>query len=192
MLQRLAIDRGAILYDPRHVAEPGAQLFDPQFWSARGALRERPGGRGSILLIEDGARSWVLRRYLRSPTVMIVLRRHPRLAKLPGRDGLLRSLLPNRGTRLVVRHDDVVQVLREDRGFGVPYLPKMLGLDAPFMLGLPRSADHARMRIEMGEALYVDPTGAALTGASRRAAANALDGRSKIEVIGPDTASQAQ
>ena len=45
MLQRLAIDRGAILYDPRHVAEPGAQLFDPQFWSARGALRERPGGR---------------------------------------------------------------------------------------------------------------------------------------------------
>ena len=65
MLQRLAIDRGAILYDPRHVAEPGAQLFDPQFWSARGASRELPGGRGSILLIEDGARSWVLRRYLR-------------------------------------------------------------------------------------------------------------------------------
>ena len=65
MLQRLAIDRGAILYDPRPVAEPGAQLFDPEFWRARGALSELPGGRGSILLIEDAGRSWVLRRYLR-------------------------------------------------------------------------------------------------------------------------------
>jgi 3-deoxy-D-manno-octulosonic acid kinase len=65
MLQRLAIDRGAILYDPRAVAEPGAQLFNPEFWRARGAARELPGGRGSILLIEDAGRSWVLRRYLR-------------------------------------------------------------------------------------------------------------------------------
>ena len=65
MLQRLAIDRGAILYDPRRVAEPGAQLFDPEFWKARDALRELAAGRGSILLIEDADRSWVLRRYLR-------------------------------------------------------------------------------------------------------------------------------
>ncbi len=65
MLQRLAIDRGAILYDPRRVAEPGAQLFDPTHWRERGALRELAAGRGSILLIEDASRSWVLRRYLR-------------------------------------------------------------------------------------------------------------------------------
>ncbi len=65
MLQRLAIDRGAILYDPRRVAHPGAQLFDPAYWRARDALREFPAGRGSILLVEDGDRSWVLRRYLR-------------------------------------------------------------------------------------------------------------------------------
>ncbi len=65
MLQRLAIDRGAILYDPRPVAEPGAQLFEPDFWRARGSLCESPGGRGSILSIEDAGRSWVLRRYLR-------------------------------------------------------------------------------------------------------------------------------
>ncbi len=65
MLQRLAIDRGAILYDPRRVADPGAQLFDPAYWRARDALREFPAGRGSIQLIEDAGRSWVLRRYLR-------------------------------------------------------------------------------------------------------------------------------
>jgi 3-deoxy-D-manno-octulosonic acid kinase len=65
MLQRLAIDRGAILYDPRPVAAPVAQLFDAEYWRARGALRELPGGRGSILLIEDAGKSWVLRRYLR-------------------------------------------------------------------------------------------------------------------------------
>jgi len=65
MLQRLAIDRGAILYDPRHVAEPVARIFDPEHWRARGALRELSGGRGSILLIEDADKSWVLRRYLR-------------------------------------------------------------------------------------------------------------------------------
>jgi 3-deoxy-D-manno-octulosonic acid kinase len=65
MLERLAIDRGAILYDPRRVPEPGAKMFDPAHWRARGAARELAAGRGSILLIEDGRLSWVLRRYLR-------------------------------------------------------------------------------------------------------------------------------
>jgi len=65
MLERLAIDGGAILYDPRHVAEPGTLIFEPEHWRARGALREFAAGRGSIQLIEDGSRSWVLRRYLR-------------------------------------------------------------------------------------------------------------------------------
>jgi 3-deoxy-D-manno-octulosonic acid kinase len=65
MLERLAIDRGAILYDSRRVADAGPQLFDREHWRARGALRELVAGRGSIQLIEDGSRSWVLRRYLR-------------------------------------------------------------------------------------------------------------------------------
>jgi 3-deoxy-D-manno-octulosonic acid kinase len=65
MLERLAIDRGAILYDPRLVADAGPLLFDMNHWRARGALRELAAGRGSIQLIEDGSRSWVLRRYLR-------------------------------------------------------------------------------------------------------------------------------
>ena len=65
MLQRLAIDRGAILYDPRRVSDAGPWIFDAEHWRARGALRELAAGRGSIQLIEDGSRSWVLRRYLR-------------------------------------------------------------------------------------------------------------------------------
>ncbi|MBM4218372.1 MAG: 3-deoxy-D-manno-octulosonic acid kinase [Gammaproteobacteria bacterium] len=65
MLERQAIDRGAILYDPRRVGEPDARIFEPDHWRARGALRELAAGRGSVQLIEDDARSWVLRRYLR-------------------------------------------------------------------------------------------------------------------------------
>jgi 3-deoxy-D-manno-octulosonic acid kinase len=65
MLERLAIDRGAILFDPRRVAVPGELLFDPAHWHARGALTERAGGRGSIQYIDNDEHSWVMRRYLR-------------------------------------------------------------------------------------------------------------------------------
>ena len=62
---RVAIERGAILFDPARVDAPDWRLFDRATWRARGALRERPGGRGSIHFIDDGARHWALRRYLR-------------------------------------------------------------------------------------------------------------------------------
>ncbi len=65
MLQRLAVERGAMLFDPERVAAPGWQLFDRGYWHARSALLDHRGGRGSIHFIEDGARSWALRRYLR-------------------------------------------------------------------------------------------------------------------------------
>lgn len=65
MLQRLAVERGAILFDPERVAAPGWQLFEPDDWRVRAALVEHRGGRGSIHFIEDGARRWALRRYLR-------------------------------------------------------------------------------------------------------------------------------
>jgi len=65
MFQRLAIDRGAILFDPRRVERPGWELFDRDRWLASGALIAHTGGRGSIHFIEDGGRSWALRRYLR-------------------------------------------------------------------------------------------------------------------------------
>ncbi|MBX3702875.1 MAG: 3-deoxy-D-manno-octulosonic acid kinase [Steroidobacteraceae bacterium] len=65
MIERVAVDRGAILFDPGRVESPDWRLFDRAAWRARGALRERPGGRGSIHFIDDGARHWALRRYLR-------------------------------------------------------------------------------------------------------------------------------
>lgn len=65
MFQRLAIDRGAILFDPERVDRPGWELFDRDRWRARGALVAHTGGRGSIHFIEDGLHSWALRRYLR-------------------------------------------------------------------------------------------------------------------------------
>ena len=65
MFQRLAIDRGAILFDPERVDRPGWELFDRERWRARGALIVHGGGRGSIHFIEDGGRHWALRRYLR-------------------------------------------------------------------------------------------------------------------------------
>ena len=65
MLERLAIDRGAILFDPERVAIPGELLFDPVHWHAQGALSEQSGGRGSVQFIDNEEHSWVMRRYLR-------------------------------------------------------------------------------------------------------------------------------
>jgi 3-deoxy-D-manno-octulosonic acid kinase len=65
MLERLAIDRGAILFDPTRVAVPGGLLFDPSHWQAQGVITEQAGGRGSIQFIDAEDRRWVLRRYLR-------------------------------------------------------------------------------------------------------------------------------
>lgn len=65
MFERLAIERGAILFDPERVDDPGESLFDRDHWRARSALIEEPAGRGSIRYIEDGRRRWALRRYLR-------------------------------------------------------------------------------------------------------------------------------
>lgn len=65
MIERAAIERGAILFDPGRIAAPDWGLFDRERWRARGALTELPGGRGSIHFIDDGERRWALRRYLR-------------------------------------------------------------------------------------------------------------------------------
>jgi 3-deoxy-D-manno-octulosonic acid kinase len=65
MLERLAVDRGAILFDPGRFAVPGDLLFDAAHWQARGALTEHAGGRGSVRFIDSEDGRWVLRRYLR-------------------------------------------------------------------------------------------------------------------------------
>jgi 3-deoxy-D-manno-octulosonic acid kinase len=62
--RRIATEGGAILYDPGCVNN-APELFDPEAWRARGALREQQGGRGSVLFLDAGDRGFVLRRYLR-------------------------------------------------------------------------------------------------------------------------------
>lgn len=62
--RRIATEGGAILYDPAR-ANNAPQLFDPEAWRARGALREQRGGRGSVQFLDAGDRQFVLRRYLR-------------------------------------------------------------------------------------------------------------------------------
>lgn len=76
MIQRLAIDRGAILFDPELVDAPGPQVFNRTYWRERGALTERAGGRGSIHFIDAGERQWALRRYLRGGVPAFLSRRH--------------------------------------------------------------------------------------------------------------------
>ncbi len=74
MFQRLAVDRGAILFDPERVDEPGWGLFDRDRWQALRALTAHSGGRGSIHFIEDRGRHWALRRYLRGGIVAHLVR----------------------------------------------------------------------------------------------------------------------
>ncbi len=74
MFQRLAVDRGAILFDPERVDDPGWELFDRERWRARGVVTAHTGGRGSIHFIEDRGRRWALRRYLRGGIVARLVR----------------------------------------------------------------------------------------------------------------------
>jgi 3-deoxy-D-manno-octulosonic acid kinase len=74
MFERLAIDRGAILFDPGRVAVPGGQLFDPAYWHAQGALTQQAGGRGSIQFIDNDEHRWVIRRYLRGGVPSLIAR----------------------------------------------------------------------------------------------------------------------
>jgi len=76
MIQRLAIDRGAILFDPDFVDAPGPRIFNRMYWRERGALTERAGGRGTIHFIDDSQRHWALRRYLRGGVPALLSRRH--------------------------------------------------------------------------------------------------------------------
>jgi 3-deoxy-D-manno-octulosonic acid kinase len=76
MFRRLAIDRGAILFAPELVDDPGPQLFDRAYWRGRGVLTERAAGRGSIHFIDDGQRHWALRRYLRGGVPAFLSRKH--------------------------------------------------------------------------------------------------------------------
>jgi cytochrome P450 len=74
-----------------------------------------------------------------------------RLWRLARRFRPVLSLAPRQV--FVTRHDDVLDVLRRDRDFGVPYLPNLIGLRAPFLLGFPDGDDYARQRDVLAGAL---------------------------------------
>ena len=66
MFERLAIDRGAILFDPRARRRARRRSSSTRtYWRARGALTEQAGGRGSIQFIDDDGAIGCFRRYLR-------------------------------------------------------------------------------------------------------------------------------
>jgi 3-deoxy-D-manno-octulosonic acid kinase len=63
-LERVELPDGAILFDPALAPDP-RMLFDRGELSARSALSDAPGGRGSVSYIALEGREFVLRRYLR-------------------------------------------------------------------------------------------------------------------------------
>ena len=76
--RRMATATGAMLADPACLGNPPqitaqtaqslfdpVALFDPEFWRARGELRDVTGGRGAAWFIESDSRRWALRHYRR-------------------------------------------------------------------------------------------------------------------------------
>ena len=61
--------RGAMLYDASCVDQPREEIFDAGYWSARGALEQTAGGRGTVAYLREGDRHWVLRHYRRGGLV---------------------------------------------------------------------------------------------------------------------------
>lgn len=65
---------GGILYDASRLRKPAAELFEPGYWQAQGALREIAGGRASVAIITAGEERWVLRHYRRGGFIARVSR----------------------------------------------------------------------------------------------------------------------
>ena len=63
--QELRIHHGAIVYDASRLRKPQEPVFSRSYWTARNALREVAGGRGSVCFLSTEDGSWVLRHYRR-------------------------------------------------------------------------------------------------------------------------------
>lgn len=61
--------RGAMLYDASCVGQPREEIFDAEYWRARGALELARGGRGTVAFVREGEQRWVLRHYRRGGLV---------------------------------------------------------------------------------------------------------------------------
>jgi cytochrome P450 len=125
--------------------------------------------RARILRARAGA--WVLGRLIRSRRLSALLRRLRPVARIGGR-------------LWVTRHDDVVDVLRRDRDFGVPYLRPMQSLGAPFILGLDDGPEYRRQARALRCALRPEDL-AAISRASGRAAEHVLErAGGSVEAVG--------
>lgn len=63
--QFLPVSSGGILYDAARMRKPQAAQFTRDYWSARGALEEFAGGRGSVSALRTQDGDWILRHYRR-------------------------------------------------------------------------------------------------------------------------------
>jgi len=60
-----------ILYEPRALAKPSPELFDPAYWKAEGRVEGSAPGRGAVVFVRGGknGESWALRHYKRGGQV---------------------------------------------------------------------------------------------------------------------------
>ncbi|MGQ0585627.1 MAG: 3-deoxy-D-manno-octulosonic acid kinase [Gammaproteobacteria bacterium] len=60
-----------VLYEPRALALPRAELFDPDYWKAEGRVEGTAPGRGAVMFVKGGkdGESWALRHYRRGGRV---------------------------------------------------------------------------------------------------------------------------
>jgi len=64
-IEQVTTSTGAILYDSAQVGKPLAEWFEGGYWSSRGEVVAKAGGRGGVLFVRHGDREWVLRHYRR-------------------------------------------------------------------------------------------------------------------------------
>jgi 3-deoxy-D-manno-octulosonic acid kinase len=64
-VRRLEITGGCMLYDASRASNLTPAWFDPAYWIERGEVEGEARGRGSVLFINTGGRSLVLRHYRR-------------------------------------------------------------------------------------------------------------------------------
>lgn len=62
-----------MLYDATCSDQPDEEIFDREYWRARGALDEAAGGRGTVAYLRRAGSSWVLRHYRRGGLMAGVL-----------------------------------------------------------------------------------------------------------------------
>lgn len=77
MIEQRILTRGraAILYDARVAGKIRAEMFDPDYWRARGHVLGEAGGRGTTLYVSSSGEHWVLRPYRRGGMVGRLVRR---------------------------------------------------------------------------------------------------------------------